>query len=209
MSVFEINSDEVTFFEIELNNILKALRRIECIEIDGEILNELESYKKDVVENKMVDNEKYISIVRIALVALKKHMDSDVVCKLILDFSRISSSIRAVYEEMGLFERLMGFVFKVDYFGTEYNQVLLQDYKYSAYYYKAINVLKRDGFDTFVKFLKEDKFLSNSEDGCWIIMSIFSNLVNGKAFSKTELECLVKEFDESLTKRVRKELLAM
>jgi hypothetical protein len=206
MNIFELNNDEIEFLKSEIEALINELEKIN-IKL-GQRFNaeDLKKIKDYINAEKKINKDEYFRISKDIIYVLKDFTKDSTILKVILDFSRISSSVEDIYENFNLRPLLINYIGNFDYKATDYNKVLTQDYFYSYYYHRANSILQSGKFQEFVHLLKDDPILSKSENRTWVIKSIFSSLIDAKFFSQVQLKYLLSQFEDSLTDKIKKKI---
>lgn len=183
MSYFEIDDDELNFFLGELEYLIRNP------ELNSQIKH-LTSFREDMIRLKVFNETDYLNLARNSILSLVSRPERDL--KSILDLSRISSSVRDIYEELDLEKALISFLGETEYKGTDYNYVIISDYRYSYFYWNCVKLLDNKGIKYLINYFETNKILLQSNPEI-MINTIVTAFLNEERFSKSDLLALTEK----------------
>lgn len=189
MSLVELSQNSKSEFEKEVNEIAHSLH--ECA--DQFALEEAEEFFRHFVDktlrNSSFEEDEYLNFARDLVQKLKNEINNERVIKLLINLSRIDGDLSSIYSEAGVNLAVAHAIRQSpDYFTTPFNEVMIFDYLYSHYYWKAQDVFRIDGFNALTNYLRIEVMgkTTKSEEILTSILSSFMSvhLKNNKSALK-------------------------
>ncbi|WP_157369030.1 hypothetical protein [Algicola sagamiensis] len=174
--MIQINTKE---FTKELDSIISLLNKAKQLNDRNLMIEECLRYKKQALEKGEIDESQLLDFSSEIIDNAIPQIDNVDNAKLCLSLSRLHCGLRDLFESKGIERQLIVIAGQNPLYFNDTNRILIDDYVFSYYYWKLLDVLNNGGIDELITMcLKSDFLISNR--GRTFTESIMINLVKNK-----------------------------
>lgn len=154
MPMTNLSEESTAELKKEADEIVQSLNRCAGYVDLEQAISFFQRFVYQTLATSSFEEEEYLSFAKKLIEGLKEKTHDKEIMKLLVNMSRINGDVSSVYGENGLNLAVAQTIAQSpDYFTTPFNSVMIFDYLYSHYYWRAQEIFRTEGFDSFLEFL--------------------------------------------------------
>lgn len=152
--MIELSEDSKVEFAQEASKIAQSLNQYAGYTEFEQAVLRFQRIVEQTLSTSSFDEQGYFDLANGIVEKLRNRTDDKDVVILLVNLSRVDSDVARIYQEKGLNILVAQAVAESpDYFTTPFNRVMIFDYLYNHYYWRAQVVLAEEGVDALLYFL--------------------------------------------------------